>query len=495
VTTRAPTLSPQDFGPPLTGGRRRTPGRLSWTRVIAVVAGFMVVAVVSATITAALLVWHGQRQITAVDVETQVPGDLDGDGGVDIPELTDLRNVLVVGSDSREGLSRRERADLGTGQFEGTRTDTIMLVQLDPQRHGAAMLSFPRDLLVTRCDGSQGRINGAYDIGASSEVGGPTCVVRTVTELTGIPVHHYVQVDFAGFVQVVDALGGVSMYLDEPIADADANIDLPAGCVRMSGQEALGFVRVRKIDSDFGRIARQQRFVRELVDQVTSARVALNLPRLFSLVEAAAKAVDTDPSLSLGVMRQIAFSFRDIRSDRIDARTVPAFNRVISGAAYVVADEARAEALFAAFREGVAAPADVGTEGPSDVRVADVPPLVVLNATNISGLATAATHALQARGFAVESTANADRSDAGRTVIEHPQDRREEAELVRELFPGALIRRAADATTVTVYVGADTDPERLAAMAEEEPTPTGPPEPEPEPTFAGAAPPETPKDC
>jgi LCP family protein required for cell wall assembly len=471
----------------LSGGRHRRPGSLNWRRIGILCVAFLTASAVTATATAGVLVWYGERQIESVDVETAVPGDVDGDGSIDIPELADLRNVLLVGSDSREGLTARDRRELGTGDFEGVRTDTIILVQLDPKRHGAAMLSFPRDLLVERCDGSQGRINGAYEVGRLSGVGGPTCMVRTVANLTGIPIHHYAQVDFQGFVDVVDTLGGVTLYLNEPIQDADAHIDLPAGCVTLSGIEALGFVRVRKIDSDFGRIARQQRFIREIIDQVTSASVALNIPKLFSLVEAGAKAVETDPSLSLGVMRQIAFSFRDISSDQIDARTVPGFNRLIDGVAYVVADPVAAEPLFAAFRAGVAAPAEIGTEGPGDVRISDVPPLTVLNATRTGGLAASAAEALRVQGFEIAATGNASFQDATYTRILHPRDQREEAELIAEFFPGARLSRDDLADGFTIELGADTNLDHLRELASEPPAPTGPPEPAPQPTFRGAA--------
>src|SRR5699024_6111898 len=137
------------------------------------------------------------------------------------------------------------------------------LVQLDPRRDGAAMMSFPRDLRVERCNGSTGKINAAYAIGEGTDVGGPSCLVQTVNELTDIPIHHYVEVDLAGFIDVVEALDGVSMYLDQPITDRYAGVDFPAGCVTMDGAAALGFVRARNIDNDFGRIARQQRFAGE----------------------------------------------------------------------------------------------------------------------------------------------------------------------------------------------------------------------------------------
>ena len=449
------------------------------------IAGFLVASLVMATVTAAALVWYGERHLGKLDVATQIPGDMDGDGTVDIPELRDVRNVLVVGSDSREGLSRKERKRLGTGQFGGTRTDTVMIVQLDPNRHGAAMLSFPRDLLVTLCDESQGRINSAYEIGRSSGVGGPTCLVQTVTKFTGIPIHHYVQIDFQGFVNVVDTLGGVRMYLDEPIQDEDAHVDLPAGCVTLNGTEALGFVRVRKIDSDFGRIARQQRFIREIIDKVSSAQVALNIPKLFRLVDAGAKAVETDPSLKLGVMRQIAFAFREISSDNIDSRTVPAFNRSISGVAYVVADPEPAEALFDAFRRGVAAPKDVGRKGPADVTISDVPPVTVLNGTKVTGLAAAAAHALEVRGFEVATTGDAKDQKQDVTQIFYPPDRREEADLLLTVFRRPNVVLEENAEGLRVEVGADADKERLLA---ERPPSNAPPSPGPTPTYKGASP-------
>ncbi len=484
---RAAALETGQYGPPVTGGRRRRPGRLNWRAIALTLVAFVALCSITATATAGALLWYGNRAVRRLPDIAGIkdPGDTDGDGKVDFQGIADVRNVLLVGSDSRAGLSGKERSKLGTGAFEGVRTDTIILLQLDPDRRAAAMLSFPRDLLVTRCDGTQGRINGAFEIGRTTRVGGPSCLVQTIDRLTGIPINHYVQVDFEGFVDVVDTLGGVRMYLREPISDEDANIDLPAGCQTLNGREALGFVRVRKIDNDFGRIARQQRFIREVVEQVTSTSVALNLPRLFALVDAAARAVETDKSLSLGVMRRIAFSFRDLSADRIDARTVPGFNRTIAGAAYVVADEIPAQALFAAFRAGVAAPAEVGKQGPSDVTVADVPPLTVLNGTTTPGLAAEAAELLRGRGYTVVATDNAEDQSTRRTAVVYAGQRREEARLVARVFPGARITRGAASTALTVVLGRDVDLDKLAARAQG--LPTQAPSPAPTPTFKGVA--------
>ena len=455
---------------------------------------FAVLSSATAGGTAAALLWYGERQLVRVAVPgLEVPGDTDGDGSVDIAEIADIRNVLIVGSDSREGLRASERRELGLGNFPGVRTDTIIIVQLDPTRDAAAMLSFPRDLLVTRCDGTEGRINGAFEIGVLNDTGGPACLVRTITDFTGIPIHHYVQVDFRGFVDFVDRLGGVRMYLDEPIVDADANVNLAAGCQTLNGREALGFVRVRKIDSDFGRIARQQRFLREVLEQMTTARVALDIPRLFRLVDAAAKAVDTDRSLTVGVMRQIAFSFRDLSSDRIDARTVPAFNRDINGAAYVVADPEPAQELFAAFAAGEAAPAELGTEGPADVAIAHVPPLIVLNGTGAPGLAAGVADVLQLHGFTIAETANSPQPTTT-TFVAFPRGHKEEADLVAEALGGVATRRGDINTPFTVVAGDDIDPVALASEAPTEP-PAKAPEGPPAPDYAGASPEEERRDC
>jgi LCP family protein required for cell wall assembly len=157
-------------------------------------------------------------------------------------------NVLVVGSDSREGLTDEELQRLGTEPVEGRRTDTIFLLSLQGGR--AAMLSFPRDLYATHCDGRQGRINAAYN------TGGPSCLVETVQLMTGIPVTHYLEVNFLGFMRVVDAVDGVTVWLDRPMVDRLAGVDLPAGCVRLDGAGALGFVRSRHVHDAIGRVAR-----------------------------------------------------------------------------------------------------------------------------------------------------------------------------------------------------------------------------------------------
>jgi LCP family protein required for cell wall assembly len=490
------------FGPLVRGGRVRRGGP-DWRRLSLFVLVPCCVFMVAVGTSAAVAVWYGSSQIERIAVpEVVPPGDIDQDGEVDVEELTDVLNVLVVGSDSREGLTEDQLLALGTEEEDGLRTDTIMLLQLDPRRDTVSVLSFPRDLLVTRCDGTRGRINAAYAIGEESGIGGPSCLVRTVTDFTGISVNHVIQVNFAGFVDIVDALGGVTLYLEEPIRDAYAGADFPAGCVTMDGISALSFVRVRRIDSDFGRIARQQRFIREVVREAASVGTLVNPPRLFSLVDAGARAVVTDDQLSLRQMQRIAFSLRDLGPDSLDTRTVPATPRTINGAAFVVADEEAAEELFIAFRESTLARDDLGREEPQAVAIDDVPPVLVLNGAGISGLALEAAEELEAAGFTVDGTDNAESFDFTATQVIHAPEQLEEAQLLAQALGDVVLLPGEEGQQLTVVLGSDfeasevstPDPGATDAATEgsdDEPTATeapATPTPSPTPTFVGAEP-------
>lgn len=476
------SITEGQFGPALRGGHGRGP---DWRRLLLIVGVSLGLVGVVGVAGAGALIWYGQRNLERVQV--------DGRSDPDAQPIREVMNVLLVGSDSRDGLTRDQLKRLGTDDHGGHLTDTIMLLHLNPHRERVVLLSFPRDLLVTRCDGSRGRINAAYAVGVNEGVGGPSCVVRTVSDFTGIPIHHYAELDFAGFIHVVDTLGGVTMYFDEPLVDRSAGLDVPAGCVELDGVRALGFVRARKsLDNDFGRIARQQRFIGELLDKVTSAGVLLNLPRLFSLVDAAASAVDVDDDLTTRDMRRIASSLRGLTRDAVDMRTVPAHGRRINGAAYVVAKEAEADALFAAIRDGRALE-DLGTRPPTEVTVADVPPVVVLNGAGVAGLAAAAQQALEKHGFTVEATGNTDTVGRENTAVHFPESMREEAELLARVLPQAELvaekwTGGQDVRTsgpMTVVLGASFDPDDMPTASPSSVTSGAP---EPTPTFAGATP-------
>lgn len=254
-------------------------------------------------------------------------------------------HVLITGSDSRADLSPEERIALTTGSAGGDRADTIMLLTIVGGRAG--LLSFPRDLSVERCDGSVGRINGAISIG------GTGCLVDTVRRLSDIPVHHQVAVTFGGFRDVVDAVGGVELCLERAIRDRSAGIDLPEGCQVLDGQDALGFVRVRKIDSDFGRIGRQQQFLRALAREMTDPTLLVRPWRFIPIVVGTARAVTVDDGMGPIELARLALALRALGSGDVVTEAVPADGFTsASGAALLRMRTAEAEQLFAGFRDG-----------------------------------------------------------------------------------------------------------------------------------------------
>lgn len=196
------------------------------------------------------------------------------------PVTGDSVNYLLVGSDSRDELDPE-----GDSGVTGRRSDTLILLRTTPA--GSTMMSIPRDLWVTLADtGREGRINGAYNAG-------PANLVRTVKENLDVPVNHYVEVGFASFVGLVDAMGGVTIPVPHPAFDRASGLVIPeAGEVTLDGTQALAYVRSRNyteiIDgrerleptADLGRQQRQQLFLRTVLGEVGSTRNPVTLVRV-----------------------------------------------------------------------------------------------------------------------------------------------------------------------------------------------------------------------
>lgn len=313
--------------------RRATDGhgpdrRPVWTRPTAVLSRLAIVPV-------ALVVG-----LTALAFLRMANVPVEGLSDVPFPRM----NVLVAGTDSREGLTPQQRREMSLGNFEGSRADTLFLVSV----HGddAAILAFPRDLYVERCDGSRGRVNEALQMG-------PACLVETIQEFSGVPVSHYVQMDFTGLVDVVDAVGGVTMALDQPIVDDKSGANLPAGRQRLSGRQALSFVRVRNIDDDLGRIERQQEFMQALSGEFTDVSKLMNPLRLWHVVSDTAGALSVDRDTGPVDLARLGFALaRSTSNGSMATSVVPTQPRDIGGEEVLVHDRAKAGAVFRSFADG-----------------------------------------------------------------------------------------------------------------------------------------------
>jgi LCP family protein required for cell wall assembly len=407
------------WGPTVDGRARR---RRRPLRVIAVLLVVILVAVLA----------------LALFASSRIPRQpVDGLAGSGSP-----MHVLVTGSDSREGLSREQQNELTIGRDEGTeRTDTIFLMTIDGGQVG--LLAFPRDLWVRRCDGTTGRINVAV------QIGGPSCLVQTVRDLSGIDVQHHVQVTFGGFRDVVDAVDGVEVCLDEPIADRDAGIDLPSGCQRLDGVDALGYVRVRKIDNDLQRIQRQQQFVRALAGEIAQPATLLNPARMLRLSNDVGGALTVDDGMGIVPLLRLTRGARGLAGGATVTETVPSTVGAAGDAQVLFVDEAAAAPVFAAFADGSVFD---GAEAATAVEPGDVP-VRVLNGAGAPGLAGQVAAVLDGRGYPIVEVGNTDQR--ARTVVQHPRSQAEGARAVARDLPGDIGVEAADVPQVTVLLGSD----------------------------------------
>jgi LCP family protein required for cell wall assembly len=425
---------------------------------------------------AGALVWQGRDQLLGTRIEVSNLGEPPASSEAASEEdegLSKAKNVLLVGSDSSDQLSE-EFQDVATGDRSGVRTDTIMLLRIDPETTQVTGINFPRDLNIPLCDGSQQRINAAVF------TGGPNCLVKTVRDFD-----HFVQVDFEGFVQIVRAVNGVTMYLDEPMQDPKAHLDLPAGCVTLDGRSALGFVRTRA-DTDFGRIARQQRFLKELADEATSLDVVANPVRLFQMVDAVSEMLTVDDSLGIGTMRDFATTLARVESEDIHMATVPTTSDNSTGAWYEYPIEDQTQDLLRAFKRGELAQylGEAPSEKPSETASEQAPkpeipldelePIAVLNASDVNQLAAETADVLSDAGVQVSATGDAGELEPARVEITYPAKLKREAKALQVgAFPDAVLERDPKADQVTVVLNRDFDPDLMdvAGGPSEEPSP------------------------
>jgi len=267
----------------------------------------------------------------------------------DRPAATPGADWLIVGSDSREGLTGQRRRQLGTGDAAGRRADTMMLLHI-PRGGGGSptLVSLPRDSYVQIPGRGRNKLNAAYAFG------GPKLLSQTVEQVTGIRIDHYMEIGFDGFASVVDAVGGVRICVKGPINDPNAALRLKAGCQELNSKQALGYVRTRaSARGDLDRVERQREFLGALIDKATSPGVVLNPFRNLPLMLSGTNAVAVDDGDHVWSLVRVPFAMRAVSGKGGIATTVPvAGTQTVSGAGSVVLwDRQRALALFDALRQ------------------------------------------------------------------------------------------------------------------------------------------------
>jgi len=407
-------------------------------------------------------------------------------------------NFLIIGSDTREFVENAEdAAHFGeTGDAGGQRSDTIMIAHVDPDEKSGFLVSFPRDLWVDIPGLGTAKINAAFNEG-------PQRVVDTIQQNFGIEIHHYLEVNFDGFRNLVDAIGNVPIFFPTAARDVQTGLDIAsAGCFELDGNQALQYVRSREYQSlvnddwetdgtaDIGRIRRQQYFIRSLADEAVRSGFR-NPLKITDILNEAVGNLRLDPSLSTNDLRALINAFRDVDPAALDMVTLPTTPERIDGQAALVLIESEAQPIFdrlSAFGGGGSE-----IEVPTDVEPAEVS-VKVENGSGVGGRARVVLDGLVEIGFdGVEPPDNADRQDYEVTLVRHGPGDESKALLVLASLGGAGELVPLDETPdadVVVVVGRDFDsvgaPPATGAPAEAEAPATTP---VPETTTTSGPPP------
>ncbi|WP_067606877.1 LCP family protein [Nocardiopsis listeri] len=361
-----------------------------------------------------------------------------------------VMNLLIIGSDVRSG----ENADYG--EAEGERPDTMLIASINVDNGAATLVNLPRDLMVDlpACEAVEGYEGmGAHQgmINSAMTFGGVGCQWNTVEQVTGVHLDHFLMMDFTGFKDMVDALGGVQMCIPEPIDDPKAHLELDAGLQSLDGEDSLGFVRSRYAQgdgSDLSRIDRQQEFMGAMLREVLSSDVMTNPVTITNFLGAVTDSISTDDDLTVDIMTDMAISMREVDLERIQFVTVP------SGAHpddenRIMMSQPQASELFEAINAGVdLAGEDDDTsdnkdeaEGRETVDPADVS-IEVLNNTGIDGLAVEIQAVLVQEGYVVTGRGNPVLRTPEATTVYHGPGEEAAAELLAGSLENAVTEEA-----------------------------------------------------
>lgn len=374
---------------------------------------------------------------------------------VPVPESPSAMDVLVLGSDHRAD----EEEAYG-------RSDTIMLVHIDPDNDYLSVMSIPRDLRVSIPDHGKNKINAAYAFG------GPALTIRTVEQLTGVDIDHYIEVDFQAFQDITNALGGVYVDVDRRYYNDDPTwelIKLAPGYQLLNGSDALDYVRFRHdLNADFGRMSRQQRFLAALREQAMGWDLPFKLPKVIS---ALFKNIATD--LGANDIVKLAYWGIGLDGSRIRQVSIVSGTDTIDGISYVVATDTVIANAVEAFltvptpgSSSAATPTTSGTAGGSSgssggstANLADVDlsgvEIDILNANGRVGEAAAARQWLAGLGATVANVGNADETGLKTTRVAYPSGESASAHLLADAVGTDSVSRTSTVERVTLTLGED----------------------------------------
>lgn len=445
-------------------GRPGGPGRTRLTRrgrILAWGAGVTAVVVLGIGGVGAWVYNDLNNNINSADVDDKL--------GENRPENLSpgSKNIMIVGSDSRDGANAKYGKDLTTMQ-----SDTLMVLHIPADRKWASVVSFPRDswVEIPSCEKGDGststphhfKINEAFALGGSNgKVGeAAACSIKTVEANTGLRIDHFMSVDFSGFKGMVDALEGIEVCPKQAIHDKKAHLDMEAGCQTVKGEKALGYVRVRYAvgdGSDIGRIGRQQEFMDALAKKAKSKLTSPDA--MYGFLQSITKSLTTDPDMAgIKPLYGLADELKGIPSDRLSFLTVPNYGREAdqpTDKANVVWQYPQAADLFTSLAKDKEVTKPQLEAAKKNVVYASSVRVQVLNGTGVSGRAAAVAEKLKAAGYTVTGTGNAPGGTVAKTTVTYPAGLDGQAAVLASRLPGlrATADTAAAAGVVTLVVG------------------------------------------
>ncbi|MCU1454943.1 MAG: transcriptional attenuator, LytR family [Acidimicrobiales bacterium] len=417
------------------------------------------------------------------------------------------QNYLIVGTDSDVGLAANDPVRNGRDtSVAGIRSDTIMVLRIDPASAQASILSFPRDLWVDIPGKGSQRINAAINLGNSDNPldpgAGQRLLVETIKKNFQVDINHYVQINFAGFKGLVGLLGGVKMYFATPVRDRNSGlaVDTP-GCVTLDKDMALNFARSRHYqafidggwhndpDSDLTRIKRQQDFIRKVISKAIS-RGARDPFTLKGLVDTASRNVQLDETLKPKDLIALGQRYRSFNPDTLKTDTLDV-QGVVRGGAQVLdlVDTPHNRLVLALFQGAGTNPGDNITPGVVRVQV--------LNGSGLRNQASDVTLALGAAGFQTTAPGPDPGSPGPQTVVRYPAGQQLQARLVARYLASAVKLEESTAVqmvtviTSTDFTGVLPQPKPADQVPISTTTTTAPPQTASTARPAGSTPPTT----